>query len=110
MCLFCVWPATCSHRYTLLVLRCAVQSCASYHSVIADTAADAPARQDPTYLWRDLLAVHSAFPMHCLVGGGDQVYNDGVWKDCPGLKAWGDMDGLYVSYIFFASCPLAAVC
>lgn len=39
----------------------------------AGVDSDSPYRQDPTYLWRDLLAVHSAFPMHVLIGGGDQV-------------------------------------
>ena len=63
-----------------------------------DIEDDAPARQDRTYLWRDLLKVHSAFPLHCLVGGGDQVYNDGVWRECAGLKAWGEIDLLYVQY------------
>ena len=36
----------------------------------ASIPADAPEREDPTYLWRDLLQLHSAFPLHCLVGGG----------------------------------------
>ncbi|KAI7842923.1 hypothetical protein COHA_003432 [Chlorella ohadii] len=53
-----------------------------------DVKRDAPERNDPTYLWRDLLQLHSAFPLHCLVGGGDQLYNDGVWQT-PMLKAWG---------------------
>ena len=35
-----------------------------------DVAKDAPELSDPTYLWRDLLQLHSAFPLHCLVGGG----------------------------------------
>ncbi|PRW44508.1 plasma membrane [Chlorella sorokiniana] len=53
-----------------------------------DVKPNAPERKDPTYLWRDLLQLHSAFPLHCLVGGGDQLYNDGVWQT-PALKAWG---------------------
>ncbi|KAL4858911.1 Obg-like ATPase 1 [Chlorella vulgaris] len=63
----------------------AYTSCAG---MSVDVAPSAPELQDPTYLWRDLLQVHSAFPMHCLVGGGDQLYNDAVWQ-CPTLKAWG---------------------
>lgn len=55
---------------------------------------DSFARRDRTYLWRDLLQVHNAFPMHVLVGGGDQVYADAVWKENPGLKAWGDAEDL----------------
>ena len=50
---------------------------------------DSPEKQDPTYLWRDLLQLHGAFPLHCLVGGGDQLYSDGVFKQ-PLLKAWGE--------------------
>lgn len=23
-----------------------------------------------TYLWKDMLKLHSAFPLHCVVGGG----------------------------------------
>jgi PhoD related phosphatase len=64
-----------------------------YFRHVADVAPDSYVHQDPTYLWRDLMAVHSAFPMHCLVGGGDQLYNDDVWQVCPTLKAWGDAAG-----------------
>ncbi|KAI3436720.1 hypothetical protein D9Q98_006135 [Chlorella vulgaris] len=52
---------------------------------------DAPERQDATYLWRDMLRLHSAFPLHCLVGGGDQLYNDAVFKE-PTLHAWGNLE------------------
>jgi len=31
-------------------------------------------------LWVDVLARHKAKPMHVLVGGGDQLYNDHVWE------------------------------
>ncbi|KAI8466328.1 MAG: hypothetical protein J3K34DRAFT_485023 [Monoraphidium minutum] len=31
-------------------------------------------------LWRDVLERHAACPMHVLVGGGDQLYNDDVLK------------------------------
>lgn len=36
-------------------------------------------------LWRDVLRVHSAKPLHVMVGGGDQLYNDDVWKT-PSLQ------------------------
>lgn len=36
-----------------------------------DVPEDAPERQDATYLWRDLLQLHDAYPMHCLFGGGE---------------------------------------
>lgn len=66
-------------------------SCNGFSSNVKPTA---PERQDPTYLWRDLLSVHSAFPMHALVGGGDQLYNDLVFKKegSPALAAWGEID------------------
>ena len=37
--------------------------------------------------------LHSAFPLHCLVGGGDQLYCDQVFKDggSAALKAWGEL-------------------
>ena len=125
----------------------------------ASVKEDAPERQDPTYLWRDMLQaresvcpefataglcgcgrsdvraevllwpsrcpvltpaclcsksrpapsqpraprpdpplpslpqLHSAFPLHCLVGGGDQLYCDGVFKTegSAALKAWGEL-------------------
>lgn len=44
-----------------------------------------PARPPPPQL-------HSAFPLHCLVGGGDQLYCDGVFREqgSAALKAWGE--------------------
>ncbi|KAJ5909091.1 hypothetical protein N7495_001773 [Penicillium taxi] len=38
-------------------------------------------------LWNDVLRVHSEKPFHVMVGGGDQIYNDGIRVDGP-LKAW----------------------
>ena len=35
-------------------------------------------------LWRDVVA-SSQTPLHVMVGGGDQLYNDGVWE-APALK------------------------
>lgn len=42
---------------------------------------------------RPLPQLHSAFPLHCLVGGGDQLYCDGVFKTegSAALKAWGEL-------------------
>ena len=33
-----------------------------------------------TNLWKDVLGVHSRTPLHCLVGGGDQLYQDGFFQ------------------------------
>ncbi|KAG2424556.1 hypothetical protein HXX76_014436 [Chlamydomonas incerta] len=38
-------------------------------------------------LWQDVLAQHAAAPLHVLVGGGDQLYNDSVFNG-PQLKGW----------------------
>ncbi|EFN58805.1 hypothetical protein CHLNCDRAFT_140599 [Chlorella variabilis] len=61
-------------------------SCNGFSGSIPATA---PERQDVTYLWKDMLKLHSAFPLHCVVGGGDQLYNDPVFKQ-PSLQAWGE--------------------
>lgn len=39
------------------------------------------------HLWQDVLNEHDARPLHAVVGGGDQVYNDAVWKSSA-LTAW----------------------
>ena len=38
-------------------------------------------------LWQDLIQEHLESPMHLLVGGGDQLYNDVVF-DIPSLQEW----------------------
>ncbi|KAJ5777202.1 Alkaline phosphatase D-like protein [Penicillium odoratum] len=38
-------------------------------------------------LWNDVLRVHAKKPFHVMVGGGDQIYNDGIRVDGP-LKPW----------------------
>ena len=35
-------------------------------------------------LWRDVMASHATEPMHVMVGGGDQIYNDGV-RNTPAI-------------------------
>ncbi|KAK5161595.1 hypothetical protein LTR04_004105 [Oleoguttula sp. CCFEE 6159] len=41
-------------------------------------------------LWNDVLRMHSAQPFHVMIGGGDQIYNDGVRVDGP-LRQWTDI-------------------
>lgn len=41
-------------------------------------------------LWNDVLRVHGTKPFHVMIGGGDQIYNDGVRVGGP-LKAWTDI-------------------
>ncbi|KAF2129377.1 hypothetical protein P153DRAFT_316272 [Dothidotthia symphoricarpi CBS 119687] len=38
-------------------------------------------------LWNDVLRMHGQKPFHVMIGGGDQIYNDGVRVDGP-LKPW----------------------
>lgn len=38
-------------------------------------------------LWNDVLRIHAENPFHVMLGGGDQVYNDGVRVSGP-LKEW----------------------
>ncbi|POS84294.1 hypothetical protein EPUL_003418 [Erysiphe pulchra] len=38
-------------------------------------------------LWKDVLRVHRKKPFHVMIGGGDQIYNDGIRVDGP-LKDW----------------------
>lgn len=38
-------------------------------------------------LWNDVLRVHAQRPFHVMVGGGDQIYNDGIRVDGP-LRPW----------------------
>lgn len=38
-------------------------------------------------LWNDVNGMHAAVPFHVMIGGGDQIYNDGVRVDGP-LKTW----------------------
>ncbi|KAL8243783.1 hypothetical protein R6Q59_010041 [Mikania micrantha] len=41
-------------------------------------------------LWNDVLRLHSQKPFHVMIGGGDQIYNDGVRVNGP-LKSWTDI-------------------
>jgi hypothetical protein len=38
--------------------------------------------------WGHLNGLHRAQPFHLLLHGGDQLYADALWKECPSLKAW----------------------
>ncbi len=58
-----------------------------YHSCNGlSAAADVKKWAEPE-LWKDVLAVHQKTPLHALVGGGDQIYNDALWS-MPSMKAW----------------------
>ncbi|KAI9105320.1 hypothetical protein DFS34DRAFT_598929 [Phlyctochytrium arcticum] len=46
-------------------------------------------------LWSDVLKQHSTpgSEFHCMLGGGDQIYGDPLWKEIPELKQWLAMKG-----------------
>lgn len=41
-------------------------------------------------LWNDVLRRHAETPWHVMIGGGDQIYNDGIRVNGP-LRAWTDI-------------------
>ena len=41
-------------------------------------------------LWHDVVRAHQEKPFHVMIGGGDQIYNDGVRVNGP-LRAWTDI-------------------
>ena len=41
-------------------------------------------------LWNDVLRIHDSKPFHVMIGGGDQIYNDGVRVGGP-LRPWTDI-------------------
>ncbi|KAJ1968260.1 hypothetical protein IWQ62_001347 [Dispira parvispora] len=52
-------------------------SCNGFSESIKDPQAEFGG---PNPLWDDFLAKHARRPFHVMVGGGDQLYCDGVWK------------------------------
>ncbi|OAA42932.1 hypothetical protein BBO_04847 [Beauveria brongniartii RCEF 3172] len=43
-----------------------------------------------TPLWKDVLRKHDVAPFHVMLGGGDQIYNDGIRVSGP-LRPWTDI-------------------
>ncbi|KUJ20274.1 uncharacterized protein LY89DRAFT_682032 [Mollisia scopiformis] len=41
-------------------------------------------------LWNDVIRVHKRAPFHVMLGGGDQIYNDGIRVNGP-LRPWTDI-------------------
>lgn len=48
---------------------------------------DTDAFNGPDPLWRDVLRKHEEKPIHCIVGGGDQIYCDPLTKE-PEIAPW----------------------
>ncbi|KND03116.1 uncharacterized protein SPPG_02177 [Spizellomyces punctatus DAOM BR117] len=46
-------------------------------------------------LWKDVLSLHreNGKEFHVMLGGGDQIYGDPIWKELDGLKAWLQIKG-----------------
>ncbi|KAJ5777860.1 hypothetical protein N7520_001106 [Penicillium odoratum] len=42
----------------------------------------------PDPLWRDILNEHQTQPFHVMIGGGDQIFNDGVTTDSHFFQEW----------------------
>ncbi len=43
---------------------------------------------DRNHLWKRMAALHAANPYHVLLMGGDQVYADQIWENCPAIRQW----------------------
>ncbi|PNY27142.1 Uncharacterized protein TCAP_02938 [Tolypocladium capitatum] len=41
-------------------------------------------------LWNEVMRKHERVPFHVMIGGGDQIYNDGIRIDGP-LRSWTDI-------------------
>lgn len=79
-----------SSLYTFVVpgasqsMRIMFHSCNGFSVGTNEDAWSGPA------LWNDVLRVHEEKPFHVMIGGGDQIYNDGVRVSGP-LRAWTDI-------------------
>ncbi|TVY33084.1 Uncharacterized protein LSUB1_G007596 [Lachnellula subtilissima] len=45
----------------------------------------------PDPMWRDVLNTHQTQPIHVMLGGGDQIYNDAVMEETSILRDWDEM-------------------
>ncbi|GAA5879341.1 hypothetical protein JCM1840_006959 [Sporobolomyces johnsonii] len=63
-------------------MRVMYHSCNGFSSGVDTAAFNGP---DP--LWRDVLRKHEEKPIHCMVGGGDQIYCDPLTRE-PEIAPW----------------------
>ena len=63
-----------------------------------DQDADSDKFGEP-HLWGDLMERHARAPLHALVGGGDQLYNDALWT-APSLRTWLGGDGQHPGTVY----------
>lgn len=52
------------------------------------TSVDPNIFSGPDPLWRDVLNNHQRRPFHCMLGGGDQIYNDGAMWQTQHFQNW----------------------
>jgi PhoD related phosphatase len=55
---------------------------------------DPDALGGPDPLWRDVLRRHEESPWHVMLGGGDQLYCDGISKKSKLFRAWLEINNL----------------
>ncbi|MCJ1450363.1 hypothetical protein MMC28_000694 [Mycoblastus sanguinarius] len=78
------------HSFTFAVPAVSQSMRIMFHSCNGfSVGTDENARSGPA-LWSDVLRVHGQRPFHVMIGGGDQIYNDGVRVNGP-LKPWTDI-------------------
>jgi PhoD related phosphatase len=49
----------------------------------------------PDPLWKDVLRTHKQAPWHVMLGGGDQLYCDGLEKKSALFRAWLNINNLH---------------
>ncbi|KAI5119331.1 hypothetical protein M0805_000561 [Coniferiporia weirii] len=62
-------------------MRMMFHTCNGFSLIVEKNASAGPV------LWKDVLRVHEQTPLHVMIGGGDQVYSDGVRSTGP-LEKW----------------------
>jgi hypothetical protein len=60
-------------------------------------------------LWNDVLRVHAQRPFHVMIGGGDQIYNDGIRVDGP-LRPWTEIANPHKRHHHNFDCALREEC
>jgi hypothetical protein len=52
-------------------------------------------------LWNNVLELHAKRPFHCMIGGGDQIYNDGVrvWQSLTFSSVLEDLLAIFRSMV-----------
>lgn len=78
------------YRYTFFVPAVLQSMHWGFHSCNGLSATTDFSKWGQPHLWKDVLKRHKNHHLHVMVGGGDQIYNDGFWKTAP-FQAWLDI-------------------